>query len=164
MSYILFFITYTITLISLLTAILKDMGEEVLVVRDLIMRDGPPAVAIFGIVLIFIMVFVFVQILFTARILFLIIKYIFKISLPFRAFYRVVLISNLFFSLGNIFSILFLSTIENVLLSIINPFYILGIVCFYYLMCFILRTNRVKTLIFSSFIYIIGIISMMFIS
>lgn len=83
-TYILFGISFVLSIISVSTSIYMDIGlEEVQDVINMIHTEGAPAIAIMGIVFVIMLFYVIVQLFFGALITHLIAKFIFKIPIEF---------------------------------------------------------------------------------
>jgi hypothetical protein len=154
-TYILFGISFILSMVSIFLAIYTDMGvEEVQDVFNMINTEGAPAIAIMVIIFVIMLFYVIVQLVFGALITHLIAKFIFKIPIEFKIFYRVFLIFSCFLSLIVMWKFLVYKGCSGVIFLIINPFLILSLIVMFVLLKVLANINSLKSLLFTIFVFI----------
>ncbi|PFJ17688.1 hypothetical protein COD67_14665 [Bacillus cereus] len=154
-TYILFGISFILSMISIFTSVYKSMGlKEVQDVINMINTEGAPAIAIIGIIFVIMLFYVIVQLFFGALITHLIAKFIFKISIEFKIFYRVFLTFSSFLSLIVIWELLVFEGRSDLILLMSNPFLILSLIVMFVLLKVLANINSLKPLLFTIFVFI----------
>ncbi|PIE92132.1 hypothetical protein [Bacillus fungorum] len=154
-TYILFGISFILSMISIFISIYKSIGlKEVQDVINMINTEGAPAIAIIGIIFVIMLFYVIVQLFFGALITHLIAKFIFKIPIEFKIFYRVFLIFSSFLSLIVIWELLVFKGHSDLILLMSNPFLILSLIVMFVLLKVLANINSLKPLLFTIFIFI----------
>ncbi|PER82260.1 hypothetical protein [Bacillus cereus] len=154
-TYILFGVSFVLSIISVSTSIYMNIGiEEVQDVINMIHTEGAPAIAIMGIIFVIMLFYVIVQLFFGALITHLIAKFIFKIPIEFKIFYRVFLIFSSFLSLIIMWELFVYKDYEGLIFLIINPFLILSLIVMFVLLKILANINSLKPLLFTIFVFI----------
>jgi hypothetical protein len=153
-TYILFLITFFTTLFSMGVSLLNEMGrKEINALTGLVQKDGPPAIALIGVVVVFFLLGILIQIFFSSLVLHLIAKFLFRIPVTFQVFYRIFLIFISFLSLSLLWQIFLYNNNFDTFLVATNPLILIGMVLLFILLRAVVNINQVKPLLFTLFCY-----------
>ncbi|KZM56860.1 hypothetical protein A3Q35_07405 [Aeribacillus pallidus] len=156
-SYVLFFIAFTLSFISIILSIYISMGSEAENIPIMLKKEGAPAYAVFGIVLVFIILSVIMQLFVGASITHFFVKFLFRIPLQFSLFYRVYLIFTSFLALSIIWQLFMFRDTSNIFFILANPFLLSGLFALFILLKRMANLSWKKPLlftIFSLFVYL----------
>ncbi|MBY0595093.1 hypothetical protein [Bacillus bingmayongensis] len=154
-TYILFGIAFIFSVVSVVISIYMDMGtSEFRALIDLINEKGTPGFAIIGIIIVLIILFIIVQMFFGACIAYLVARFIFRILIDFKTFYRITLIFNFLLSLVVIWELFLYKGNVSFLVIVTNPLLILGFIVLFWLLKKLADVHWLKPLLFTIFVFI----------
>lgn len=151
-TYVLFIIAFVLSISSMIIAIYSDMGtSEFSTFVNLINKEKTPGFAIIGIIIFLFIFYIIAQLFFGAVISYLIARFIFRISIDFKTFYRITLIFNSLMSLVVIWQLFILKNSSNFLLVVANPILILSFIVMFWLLKELADKSWLKPLLFTIF-------------
>lgn len=154
-TYVLFGIAFSFSLISIFISIYFEMGtREFSDLMNLINREGTPGFAIVGIIVVLIVFYIIVQLFFGALISHLVARFIFRILIDFKTFYRVTLIFNSLMSLVIIWELCFYGGESSIVLILTNPILIISFIVLFLLLRALSNMYWLKPLLFTTFVFI----------